>query len=90
MSHITVRFNTFIESVLRVPPIFVLDEIFKSGFNFPFFLWTSENGVDFSIYNSTSSVAAAAVNVNVDHSLYTSLIVTASKYLLSLLGKYFL
>ncbi|XP_065226508.1 protein TRC8 homolog [Planococcus citri] len=81
MSHLTVRFNTFIESILRVPPIFVLDEIFKSGFSFPFSLWSSE--VDMAAKNFTASTMKGG---SVDQFFYTTLFLTTLKFLLSFIG----
>ena len=82
MSHLTVRFNTFIESILRVPPIFVLDEIFKSGFSFPFSLWSSE--MDLSMKNYTSPAMKVGSG---DQFLYTTLFLTTLKFLLSFIGE---
>lgn len=83
MAHLTVRFSTFIESILRVPPLFVLDEIFKSGFTFPFNLWDS---------NDDSSLPAnqAADGDSIDFSgvFYAAILFPLTKFVISLICKY--
>lgn len=82
MSHLTVRFNTFIESILRVPPIFVLDEIFKSGFSSPFSIWSTP--VDDVGTNYTNP---AMRNTSTDQFVYTTLFLTLLKFVVSFIGK---
>lgn len=84
MAHLTVRFNTFIESILRVPPIFVLDEIFKSGFSFPFSLWTTVD--DSSVANISNLISTSGGEIRVENVLYTSLLFTIFKFILSVIG----
>lgn len=84
MAHLTVRFNTFVESILRVPPIFVLDEIFKSGFNYPFSLWYSPDKVQVEV---GSRINEEAVVVGVENVLYTSLLFASFKVVISLIGE---
>lgn len=85
MAHLTIRFNTFLESILRVPPIFVLDEIFKSGFTFPFSLWTatSDNSTNFPNY----AVDNIKEGGDGGHIFYALIFFTIFKYIVSCVGK---
>lgn len=85
MAHLTVRFNTFIDSILRVPPIFVLDEIFKSGFSFTFSFWTTAD--DSSVANISNLTSTYGGEIGVENVLYTSLLFTIFKFILSVIGK---
>lgn len=84
MAHLAVRFNTFIEGILRVPPIFILDEIFKSGFTFPFSLWTSStDGIDISSVVLTHNDP----KILMGNSLNVSLLFTVFKFVVSFIGE---
>ena len=86
MAHLTVRFNSFIESILRVPPIFVLDEIFRSGFNYPFSLW---NSADYSQIGNVSNadISKESVDGTIEHVFYSSPLFATFRFTVSLFGE---
>lgn len=77
------RILGFFDVILRVPPLFLLDEIFKIGLGLP--IAREEPYLDLNI---TKSGLADAEQLNYDNDFYRVLLTTACKFIICCIGEY--
>lgn len=73
----------FVDVILRVPPLFLLDEIFKIGLGLP--LANEEPYLDLNV---TKVILTDAEQITYDNDFYRVLLTTACKFIVCCLGEF--
>ena len=78
------RLLVAVEVILRVPPLFVIDELLPSGFDFP---QQTDSAASLENSNSTLHDLSFGGSASYDAQFYKFLILAIVKFFLSCLGK---
>lgn len=86
------RLRELIDVILRVPPLFLIDELLRIGLGLPY---QTENEISLDIDNSTVSDGTSrlleeigGVGASYDAQFYAFLMITALKFAASCIGKH--